>query len=155
MGHIPAPTNMPSTRFKEPQNGGVFLENSPISVTLISNNLAIGNAVNPGKSYLAAPQQLNSDGLVLGHCHIVVDALESFGQQSPTDPSKPVFFTEVGTPMLSSLSTTVTLPAGFYRMTATIHAANHQPVVVPRKQHGSLNDVVYVRSLQSYVKADS
>lgn len=147
MGHIPAPTNMPSTRFKEPQNGGVFLENSPISVTLISNNLAIGNAVNPGKSYLAAPQQLNSDGLVLGHCHIVVDALESFGQQSPTDPSKPVFFTEVGTPMLSSLSTTVTLPAGFYRMTATIHAANHQPVVVPLKQHGSLNDVVYVRSL--------
>ncbi|KAF9479583.1 hypothetical protein BDN70DRAFT_686268 [Pholiota conissans] len=143
MGHIPSRQNIPSTRIRGPRNGDVFLENMSISVTLATNNLATGNAVNPDTNYLAAPQQLDSNGLVLGHYHLIVDALESFGQASPTDPTKPIFSAELGTPT-QSLSTTISLPIGFYRISAIAHAANHQPVIPPIDQHGSLNDVVYI-----------
>lgn len=36
------------------------------------------------------------------------------------------------------------LPAGDYRLCSINAAANHQPVIVPVAQHGSLDDCVYV-----------
>jgi hypothetical protein len=46
------------------------------------------------------------------------------------------------------LSTSVAagLPAGSYRLCSINSAANHQPVLAPIAQHGSLDDCVYVCS---------
>jgi hypothetical protein len=35
-------------------------------------------------------------------------------------------------------------PAGAYRLCSINSASNHQPVIVPIAQHGSLDDCVYV-----------
>ncbi|KAF8967741.1 hypothetical protein BDZ97DRAFT_509035 [Flammula alnicola] len=143
MGHIPSTQHMPATRFAQPRNGDVFTADSPITVAFATSNMTTGNVANSQENFLAAPQQLSSDGFVIGHYHLVVDELDSFGQGSPTDPTKFAFFAEVpATTPQSQLS----LPQGFYRMTASVHAANHQPVVVGTLIRGSLNDVVYVRT---------
>ncbi|EEB91762.1 hypothetical protein MPER_09828, partial [Moniliophthora perniciosa FA553] len=42
-----------------------------------------------------------------------------------------------------SAEVTKGLPEGFYRLASINTAANHQPVVVPVAQHGTLDDVVY------------
>lgn len=143
MGAIPSKQNLPGTRFTSPRNGAVFVEDESIPVVINTTNLAFGNMVNPQLNFLAAPQQLNADGVVIGHYHLVVDSMESFDQLSPTNPAVPALFVELGTET-QPLSTNITLPAGFYRITASPHAANHQPVIVSIEQHSSFNDVVYV-----------
>ena len=37
------------------------------------------------------------------------------------------------------------IPAGAYRLCSINSSSNHQPVIVPVAQHGSLDDCVYVR----------
>ena len=64
------------------------------------------------------------------------------------DPSQFVFFKGLNDRAQDGvLSTEVTdgLPAGTYRMASINSAANHQPVLVAIAQHGSLDDMVYVR----------
>ena len=137
---------MPSTKFTQPRNGDVFPENTPLVVTIASTNFKTGVFTNETSTFLAAPQQLDpTDGTILGHYHIVIEALTSFGQTATTDPRIFTFSKEVPEDLIASTPITQGLPPGFYRMTATAHAANHQPVLVSVMQHGFLNDVVYVR----------
>ncbi|KDR80543.1 hypothetical protein GALMADRAFT_222138 [Galerina marginata CBS 339.88] len=130
---------MPSTKFTQPRNGDVFAENTGFTVTIATTNLNSGISVNPQENYMSAPQQV-SNGNILGHYHLVIEQLSSFSQTSVTDPKIFTLFKEIFT-----LSTDVAagLPAGSYRMTVTVHAANHQPVLVPMSQHGTLGDAVY------------
>jgi len=137
---------MPSTKFTQPRNGDVFTEETPLVVTIASKNFKTGVFANATSNFLAAPQQLDpTDGTILGHYHIVIEALTSFGQTSLTDPTRFTFSKELPEDLVSTTPITLGLPPGFYRITATAHAANHQPVIVPVVQHGLLNDVVYVR----------
>jgi negative regulator of sigma E activity len=116
---------------------------------LTVQGLQTGVAVNPDTNYLAAPQTLNADGKILGNYHVVVEKLDSLNSTALTDIQKYVFFQILQTADDDgSIDTSITdgLPEGFYRLTATIHAANHQPVVGPLSQHGAFNDAAYVRS---------
>ncbi|KAJ7481039.1 hypothetical protein B0H11DRAFT_2157784 [Mycena galericulata] len=149
MGQIPSVENLPSVRIYEPSNGLTVAANTTIPLTLFVNNLHSGVFVNPAENFLSAPQQLDSTGNVLGHYHVVIEELDALNTTFPTDSQNFVFFNIVAAAADSNgeIQSSVTdgLPEGFYRLTATIHAANHQPVLVPISQHGSLNDVAYVR----------
>jgi hypothetical protein len=146
MGHLPSKDKMPSTKFTQPRNGDVFTEDTPLVVTIASKNFKTGVFANETSKFLAAPQQLDpTDGTILGHYHIVIEALTSFGQTSSTDPRTFAFSKELPEDLVSTTPITQGLAPGFYRITATAHAANHQPVLVPVVQRGLLNDVVYVR----------
>lgn len=37
-------------------------------------------------NYYAAPQQVNQQGLVIGHTHVVIETLSSFDATEPLDP---------------------------------------------------------------------
>lgn len=56
------------------------------------NNLETGNFVNAEANYFAAPQQLNAQGLIIGHSHVVVETLQALDQTTPNDPTKFAFF---------------------------------------------------------------
>ncbi|KAF7971844.1 hypothetical protein HWV62_19867 [Athelia sp. TMB] len=148
MGSIPSTTNMPSCKFSNPKNMDTISENTPFNVTMNIINMETGNFVNAQSNYFSAPQQLNSQGQIIGHSHIVIEELTSMTQTTPTDPTKFAFFLGLNAAADNGVLTapvTKGLPAGTYKsqLTSINTAANHQPVLVPIAQHGSTEDVVY------------
>jgi hypothetical protein len=148
MGLIPSTANMPSAKFTFPQNFGSVPANQPFTISLAIQGMETGFFVNANENYFAAPQQLSKAGQVIGHSHVVVEALSSFTQSNPTNPNKFAFFKGLNAAAQNGILTanvTAGLPAGTYKVSSINTAANHQPILVPIAQHGSLDDVVYVR----------
>ena len=110
-------------------------------------NFQTGAFTNADETYFAAPQQLNAQGQIIGHSHVVVETLTALDQTTPTDPKKFAFFKGLNAAAVNGVLTanvTAGLPAGFYRLSSSNTAANHQPVLVPIAQRGSVDDAVYV-----------
>ncbi|KAG6837223.1 hypothetical protein H0H93_013091 [Arthromyces matolae] len=146
IGTIPSVDNMPSAKFTFPKNGGTVSANSEFTISMAINNLETGNFVNAQENYFAAPQQLNAQGLIVGHSHVVVEAIDSIDTTTPTDPRKFAFFKGLNSAAVNGLLTadvTAGVPAGAYRLCSINTSANHQPAIVPVAQHGSLDDCIY------------
>jgi hypothetical protein len=147
MGVIPSSSNMPSAKFTFPTNGDTsIVENTPFTISMAISNFESGNFVNAEENYFAAPQQVNGQGQIIGHSHVVVEALSALDQTTPTNPKNFAFFKGLNDPAVNGILTadvTAGLPAGFYKLSSINTAANHQPVLVPIAQHGSLDDAVY------------
>jgi len=149
MGEIPSSDNMPSAKFVFPKNGDTIPANQQFTVQLGINGLVTGNFVNAQQNYFGAPQQL-TNGVITGHSHVVIEALSSSDQTTPTDPKKFAFFKGLNDAAQNGiLSTAVTsgLPAGAYRMCSINTASNHQPVLGPIAQHGSFDDCSYFEAV--------
>ncbi|KAG6881611.1 hypothetical protein C0992_000622 [Termitomyces sp. T32_za158] len=141
---------MPSAKFTFPANGGTVTANQQFTITMAINNLATGNFVNADENYFAAPQQLDNQGQIIGHSHVVVETLTSTTQTTPTDPRNFAFFKGLNDPAANGVLTaavTAGLPAGAYRLCSINTCANHQPAIVPIAQHGALDDCIYVSEL--------
>ncbi|KAF8550311.1 hypothetical protein OG21DRAFT_1468882 [Imleria badia] len=148
MGAIPSTSNMPSAKFVTPVNLAVVPSNTTFQITLAVRNLATGYFVNPNTNYLAAPQQLDPvTGLIQGHAHVVIEALESLNQTTPTNPTKFAFFVALNgkADAKGHLYANVTggLPKGTYKMSTLLAAMNHQPVLLPIAEHGASDDAIY------------
>ncbi|THU90745.1 hypothetical protein K435DRAFT_801766 [Dendrothele bispora CBS 962.96] len=146
IGLIPDVSQMPSSKFVNPVNQQQIPADTSFTITMAINNLETGFFVNANEKYFAAPQQLNAQGLIQGHSHVVVEQVTSFNQTTPNDPTKFAFFKGLNAKAANGvLSATVDkgLPAGFYKLSSINAAANHQPVIVPVAQHASLDDTVY------------
>jgi hypothetical protein len=146
MGIIPSVDNMPSAKFTYPKNFGTIQANKPFNISMAIKNMEAGFFVNAEANYFAAPQFTNAKGQIQGHSHVVVEQLTSLTQTEPTDPKKFAFFKGLNAPAQNGILTaavTAGLPAGVYKLSSINSAANHQPVLVPIAQHGSLDDAVY------------
>jgi hypothetical protein len=155
MGVIAANTNMPSAKFVSPANGDTSIKaNTAFTVSLALQHIQAGHFTNAQQTYFAAPQKVNAQGDIIGHTHIVIEALTSLGQTTPTNPQVFAFFKGVDDAADASgqvhVPVAAGLPAGPYRMCTINSAANHQPVLVAVAQHGSVDDCVYVRYLARY-----
>jgi len=147
MGAIPSTENMPSSKFVFPKNGETIAADTEFTIQMAIKNIQTGNFVNAEENYYAAPQQLNTQGVIIGHSHVVVEKLTSLDQTTPTDPNVFAFFKGLNAAAANGvLSADVAkgLPAGVYKLSSINAAANHQPVLVPIAQHGFLDDAVYV-----------
>lgn len=148
MGVIAATTNMPSSKFQFPANFGTVQANTAFTIKMAISNLVTGNFVNANENYFSAPQQVNSAGTIQGHSHVVIEKIDSFQQTTTTDPNVFAFFKGLNAAASGGVLTadvTTGLPEGFYRLASINSAANHQPVLVAIAQHGSLDDMIYVR----------
>ncbi|KAJ7596612.1 hypothetical protein C8J56DRAFT_816427 [Mycena floridula] len=146
IGVIPSSDKMPSAKFAVPVNGDTIPANQAFTVTLNAKNIQLGNFVNAKENYFAAPQRVNDQGLIIGHTHIVIEQLSSLKQTDPTDPTKFAFFKGVDDAAVNGavqVPVAAGVPAGPYRMCTINSSANHQPVIVPIAQHGSLDDCIY------------
>jgi hypothetical protein len=140
---------MPSSKFVNPPNFGTIKANTAFTIEMAINNMETGFFVNAAANYFAAPQFLNAKGQIQGHSHVVIEQLSALGQTSVTDPTKFMFFKGLNNAAQGgklNADVTAGLPVGVYRLSSINTAANHQPLLVPVAQHGSLDDVVYVRS---------
>ncbi|KAJ7171835.1 hypothetical protein C8R43DRAFT_1231320 [Mycena crocata] len=146
IGLIPSSDKMPSAKFLFPKNGGSVTANTAFDAQLNVANFQTGVFTNAQKTYFAAPQTLNGQGLIIGHSHIVIETLTSLDQITPTDPKKFFFFKGVDAAAVNGVLTVnvaTGVPAGAYRMCTINSSSNHQPVIVPIAQHGSLDDCSY------------
>ncbi|GAW04996.1 hypothetical protein LENED_006826 [Lentinula edodes] len=127
IGTIPSVQNMPSAKFASPANGDTIAANTEFTITMNINNLAL------------------AQGQIIGHTHVVIEALSDLAQTTPTNPQQFAFFKGVNTCLNGAVTADVTsgVPAGAYRLCSINSSSNHQPVIVPIAQHGSLDDCVY------------
>ncbi|KAK0478153.1 hypothetical protein IW261DRAFT_1400054 [Armillaria novae-zelandiae] len=146
IGAIPSTDNMPSAKFQVPANGDTLQQNTAFTVTMAIQNMQTGTFVNAQTNYFSAPQQLNGQGQIIGHTHVVIEDLDSLTQTTPTNPKNFAFFKGIdGAAQGGVVTADVTngLPAGAYRICSINSSSNHQPVIVPIAQHGSLDDCSY------------
>jgi len=148
MGRIISLDVAPSAKFVFPKNTDSSLQpNQAFTVKLKVSNMALGNFVNAQSNYYAAPQQVNGQGAVIGHTHVVIEPMTAPDTTEPLDPLTFAFFKGVnGAPDGNGIVTAAVdkgVPAGFYRLCSINTAANHQPVLVSNAQHGALDDCVY------------
>jgi hypothetical protein len=71
MGDIVPKANMPSCKFVNPANQDTIPANQAFTVTMNINNMQAGVFTNAQKTYYMAPQQLNAQGVVIGHSQCV------------------------------------------------------------------------------------
>ncbi|KAI0270497.1 hypothetical protein BC834DRAFT_1011055 [Gloeopeniophorella convolvens] len=147
MGIIAATTNMPSSKFVFPPNFGTIKANTAFTIQMAIRNLDTGHFTNAAENYYAAPQQVNAQGIIIGHTHVVIEAVSSLTSTTPADPNKFTFFKGVNTAAdqngIVSASVDAGIPSGVYKLSSINAAANHQPVLVAVAQHASLDDVIY------------
>jgi hypothetical protein len=159
MGIIAANTNMPSTKFVFPVNFGTVAPNTAFTVNLAVKNIALGNFVNAQASYFAAPQTVDGSGNIVGHSHVVIEAIDALNSTTPLDPTKFAFFKGIDGAQDAAgtvqVPVTAGLPAGVYRAATIQSAANHQPVLVAVAQHGSVDDWIYVSTSLCRISTDS
>lgn len=146
IGVIPSTDNMPSSKFTFPPNFGTIKAGQTFTIEMAIKNMQTGFFVNAQANYFAAPQQLNSKGQIQGHSHVVVEQLNALDQTTPTDPKKFTFFKGLNAAAQGGKLTADVpngLQPGFYKLSSINTASNHQPVIVPVAQHGSLDDAIY------------
>jgi hypothetical protein len=146
MGDIPSVDNMPTAKFQFPTNGGNVAANTAFTVVLNTQGMQTGAFTDAATTYFAAPQQLNNAGQIIGHNHVVIEAIPSLASTQPTNPRVFAFFKGLNNAAVNGqLTADVTngLPAGTYRISSITTAANHQGVIVPVAQRGSVDDAVY------------
>ncbi|KDQ30364.1 hypothetical protein PLEOSDRAFT_25622, partial [Pleurotus ostreatus PC15] len=148
IGVIPSVDLMPSSKFTFPPNLGTVPANKAFTISMAIKNLETGNFVNAQANYFAAPQQLNGQGVIKGHSHVVVEEIDSLTSTQVTNPKQFAFFKGLNAAAQGGILTADVangLPAGVYRLSSINSAANHQPAIAPVAQHGSLDDIIYVR----------
>ena len=137
IGVLPSTDNMPSAKFIFPPNFDAVTKSETFTVKLAINHLETGWFTNPQTNFMSAPQEINANGDIMGHSHIVIEQLTGFGQTTPTDPRTFVFFKALNDPAVDGvLSTDVTggLSPGYYRIAAFHTGANHQPSMSDRSR---------------------
>ncbi|KAF9015420.1 hypothetical protein BDQ17DRAFT_1341034, partial [Cyathus striatus] len=136
MGSIPSSDNMPSAKFQNPKNGDTIQANTAFTIEMAISNMQLGFSTST----------IECQGQIQGHSHVVVETLDSLAQTTPTNPKNFAFFKGLNAAAQNGVLTadvTSGLPAGVYKLSSINTAANHQPVLVPIAQHGSLDDAVY------------
>jgi hypothetical protein len=146
IGVIPSVDNMPSSKFVFPKNFGTVKAGQTFTVEMAIKNMQTGFFVNAQANYFAAPQQLNGQGQIKGHSHVVIEKLDKLDQTKPTDPRTFAFFKGLNAAAKNGkLTATVDkgLQPGVYKLSSINTSSNHQPCIVPIAQHGSLDDTIY------------
>ncbi|CAG8949993.1 hypothetical protein HYFRA_00004325 [Hymenoscyphus fraxineus] len=146
MGQIPATKNMVAAMITFPLIGDEVAANQTFNISVQTAHLDAGFFVNPTTNYYTAPQALNKDGDIIGHCHVTIQSIGSLRDTTPPDPAKFAFFKGIddagnGKGLLQA-QIADGLPAGAYRACTMMSARNHQPVLMPVAQRGAQDDCV-------------
>ena len=144
MGKLPAATNMISAMITNPKHAARIPAETTFNVSIQTIHLGVGHFVNPMTNYYTAPQDLDENGDIIGHCHITIQDIGSLDSIIPPDPTKFAFFAGIldkgdGNGLLQA-TVEGGLPPGAYRVCTMIAAQNHQPVAMPVPQRGAQDD---------------
>lgn len=90
---VPIVRRAPSSKWAaKNSNGGTVAANKAFTINMAVRGHSTGNFVNAQQNHFSAPQQLDNNGVVHGHSHVVVEKLTSHTQTTPTNPKTFAFF---------------------------------------------------------------
>ncbi|CAG8581264.1 7733_t:CDS:2 [Dentiscutata erythropus] len=142
-GQIPSNLKMVSTIILNPTSGEQIKANKNFIIKIKVINLNTGFFSDPNTEYYTSSQELDNNGLIKGHSHVVIQKLTD--DENPPDPTTFAFFKGLNDKAANGvLSTIVTpgLPRGLYRLCTMSSSFTHQPVIMPVAQRGSQDDCV-------------
>ncbi|RKP18912.1 hypothetical protein ROZALSC1DRAFT_14632 [Rozella allomycis CSF55] len=145
-GSLPDVTKMVSTIILSPSNGDRIEEGTPFVISVKTVNLQLGFFDNPQTEYYLSPQTLNSNGIIEGHQHVVVQALTD-GTVPPSAQDFKFFKGLNGESADGVLSVNVTegiAGVGSHRICTITGSRGHQPVLMPVAQRGSQDDCIRI-----------
>lgn len=149
-GKIPSSDKMTSTLIISPENGAVLIPFTKFSVDILIDNIETGHFSDPDTEYNIDPQDLNSDGLILGHTHVTIQNLDG---NKPPNAAEFEFFKGVNDKADSEGRLTVDvvsedgkagLHPGNYRICTMAGSFSHQPLVMPVAKRGSQDDCIRI-----------
>lgn len=145
MGKITSTANMISAIVVSPKPAENIAASTTFTIAVQMKGLTASSFTNDAATYYSAPQDLASNGQIIGHTHVTVQDLgNSLQPSSPPDPVQFAFFKGINDAGNGNglLSATVTggLPAGNYRVCSMTSSSNHQPVLMPVAQRGAQDD---------------
>ncbi|WVQ80326.1 hypothetical protein IAT38_002431 [Cryptococcus sp. DSM 104549] len=146
MGQIPSTNNMVTTMFTSPKNGGTVKAGQTFTIGLTTKGITLGSFTNAQANYYAAPQQLDASGQIVGHAHVVVQAMKATDDTTLLDPQTFTFFKGLDKTDVNGLSTIDVqggVPAGAYRLCTIMSSSNHASVIMPVAQRGAENTCSY------------
>ena len=153
MGKIPAQTNMITAVITSPKVGVKIPADTTFDVEVQTEHLNAGFFTNPTTNYYTAPQDLDGNGDIIGHCHVTIQDIGDMQTTAPPDPTTYAFFKGIDDAGNGQglLKATVQdgLPVGNYRVCTMIAARNHQPVNMPVAQRGAQDDCTKFEVVQS------
>ncbi|KAG6549296.1 hypothetical protein Mapa_009282 [Marchantia paleacea] len=143
LGEIPSTKHMTSTLILKPQNGATLKAGKSFEVVIKLIDLETGFFSDPDNEYYAFSQQLNNDGVVKGHSHIVIQKLRS--KESPPDATDFEFFkglnqADEGDGKL--FQTVDGLSRGKYRLCTMASSFAHSSLIMPVAQRGPQDDCI-------------
>jgi transcription initiation factor TFIID subunit 15 len=90
MGKIPAVTNMVGAIITNPKVGVQVPADTTFNIEVQTKHLSAGFFTNPTTNYYTAPQDLDKNGDIIGHCHVTVQDIGSLqSNQVPDTSSSP------------------------------------------------------------------
>jgi type II secretory pathway pseudopilin PulG len=145
LGEIPDITKMTSQLIVSPRNGQRIKAGQPFTVSIKVANLETGNFDDPNAQYYSFSQQLDKEGLVKGHSHVTIQALN--GNNAP-DAQKFDFFKGLNNAAVNGvLSVAVdqglTTP-GQKRICTMSSSFAHTPLIMPVAQRGAQDDCIRI-----------
>jgi hypothetical protein len=72
IGDIIPKANQPNAKFVNPKNFSKIPANQAFTIEMALNNLQAGTFTNAETTYYSAPQQLNAQGILIGHTQYVL-----------------------------------------------------------------------------------
>ncbi|KAG6549297.1 hypothetical protein Mapa_009283 [Marchantia paleacea] len=143
LGEIPSTEHMTSTLILKPQNGATLKAGESFEVVIKLIDLETGFFSDPDNEYYAFSQQLNNDGVIKGHSHIVIQKLRS--KDSPPDATDFEFFkglnqADGGDGKL--FQTVDGLSPGKYRLCTMASSFAHSSLIMPVAQRGPQDDCI-------------
>ncbi len=88
MSKIPATKNMISAMITNPQPGDKVTSDTTFKISVQTVHLNAGFFVNPTTNYYTAPQQLDDNGDIIGHCHVTVQDIGALKSTTPPGPRR-------------------------------------------------------------------
>jgi len=69
------------------ENFGTIPAKQSFTISMRVSKLDTGNFVNPQTNYFGAPSQLNGQGILIAHSHVVIEKINSFDDTTVPDPT--------------------------------------------------------------------
>jgi hypothetical protein len=147
LGSLPSEDKMVSTLITSPEDGAVISAGEPFTSRFDVDNMELANFANPNTNFNAQPQTLNSNGIIKGHIHMVIQKLAEGESDSVVAPDAKVFQFFKGLDFQAQngrtleFTTSLTVP-GFYRLCTLSGANSHQSLMMPVARRGSQDDCI-------------
>ncbi|KAG6546819.1 hypothetical protein Mapa_011672 [Marchantia paleacea] len=142
LGEIPTSDKMTTTLIVKPKFGETIERNKKFEIKLKLKNLETGFFSDPNVQYYSFSQQLNNEGKIKGHTHVVIQRLDS--NSSPPDARNFDFFKGLNDAAnhndVLTQSVDEGLDPGTYRLCTMASSFSHQAVIMPIAQRGPQDD---------------